>query len=204
MRPASRVAALVVLLGLLVGSSPSNWEPEVVALDALSRPLASSQTSGSYSVPYADSPQPTQVRIPSIGVAADVRPVGMSDEVTMQVPSDIQVVGWFDRSVFPISDSGNTVFAGHRDGTSDPNGIFRELGEVHLGDAIQVLDLADRRLDYVVTSVEVLSDAEFAQQAFEIFQMHKAHRLILITCGGTYDEMRGGYQANVVVTAKRT
>lgn len=204
LRPAFRVAALAILLGLLVGSSPSNWEPEVRALDASPSASASSQVVLRYLVPYANSPQPTRLRIPSIGVSGDVRPVGMSDEVTMQVPADIQVIGWFDHSVLPISDSGHTVLVGHRDGVSDPNGIFRELGSVRRGDVITVRDLADRRLKYVVTNVEVLSDAEFAKQAPEIFQTGGAHRLVLITCGGTYDEARGGYQANVVVTAKRT
>lgn len=204
-RPASRVAAFAVILGLLVGSSPANPEPEVVVAlqDSMTTPAAP-QIAWSYPVPYADSPQPTRVRIPAIDVAGDIRPVGMSDAVTMQVPSDIRKVGWFDRSVLPISDSGHTVLVGHRDGASDPNGIFRNLGEVKAGDVIHVQDIAGRLLEYAVTEVSVLSDASFAEQALEIFRTRGAHRLVLITCGGTYDESRGGYQANVVVTAKRT
>ena len=122
----------------------------------------------------------------------------------MQVPTDIAVVGWFDRSVLPISDSGNTVLVGHRDGVLDPNGVFRNLSQVRLGDRIRVRDMSGRSIDYTVIDVDVVSDEKFARQAHEIFATNGAHRLVLITCGGLFDETRGGYQSNVIVTAHRT
>ncbi len=141
--------------------------------------------------------------IPALEVAANVQPVGMSDSVTMQVPSDISTIGWYPQSVLPISDLGHTVLAGHKDGVSDPNGVFRNLGNLLEGDAVKLQDQSGRRMNYEVTKVEVLENERFAQQAPWIFKREGAHRLVLITCGGAFDESRGGYQANVVVVAKR-
>lgn len=198
-----RFAALSMLLGFLVGSTYTGQEPEASRVAVPFQETAESQVEPNYPVPYIDSPQPVRIRIPSIDVAADIDPVGMSDAVTMQVPVDIDLVGWFDRSVLPISEAGHTVLVGHRDGVSDPNGVFRNLDDVRSGDMITVRDLSGRRIKYVVKGVAVVSDKAFAQQASEIFQTHGAHQLILITCGGTYDASEGGYQANVVVTAHR-
>jgi LPXTG-site transpeptidase (sortase) family protein len=203
-RPASQVAALALALGLLVGDSLPAQEPESVALTPghSSRPVHHGEFD--YPVPYADSPLPARVRIPSVDIVGDIQPVGMSDDTTMQVPADIDVVGWFDNSVLPIAESGHTVLVGHRDGSEDPDGVFRNLGDVRIGDGITVRDLSGRRIEYSVTSVDTMSDERFAARAHHIFRKHGVHRLILITCGGSYDAARGGYQANVVVVATRT
>ena len=155
-------------------------------------------------VPYADRLTPMRLRIPAIDVVGDIQPVGMTDDVTMQVPGDISVIGWFDRSVTPSSEVGNTVLVGHRDGVSDPNGVFRRLGELGTGDEVRVRDLSGRVLKYEVSSVRLLDREEFADEAEGIFAIHGPHRLILVTCGGNYDAGQGGYQANYVVVATRT
>lgn len=216
---APRLVALSLALGFLVGSSPTDQEPQAAAVLVPSAPMPVPQVSAAnapapnaialrvqtrYPVPYVDSPQPVQLTIPALEVVADVQPVGMSDSVTMQVPSDISTIGWFDRSVLPISETGHTVLAGHRDGVSDPNGVFRNLGSAVKGDVITVHDQSGRRMSYEVTQVAILGDQQFAQEAPWIFRSEGAHRLVLITCGGDFDESRGGYQANVVVVAKRT
>ena len=154
-------------------------------------------------VPYANSQQPVMLRIPALDVRGPVQPVGMTDEVTMQVPADIDVIGWFDRSVVPVAPRGNTVMVGHRDGVDDPNGVFRRLGELVPGDRIRLDDLAGRGIEYVVNEVDLLGRSQFAEQAADLFATDGPHRLVLLTCGGEYDRSRGGYQANVVVIATR-
>jgi LPXTG-site transpeptidase (sortase) family protein len=201
---ASRLAALALALGFLVGTSPTDQEPEVPDFTPAASHIYVGDEAPAYRVPYADSPQPVHLQIPSLDISGHVQPVGMTDAVTMQVPSDIKVVGWFDRSVFPISDNGHTVLVGHRDGARNPNGVFRNLENVREGDVVKVRDQSGRLVDYEVTTVELVSDKAFAEKAPWVFRVNGAHRLVLITCGGTYDRTRGGYQANVVVTAKRT
>ena len=203
LRASIRLAAIALVLGFLVGDSLADREPEVVASPAQRASVPSSTEIATGSIPYADSPQPAHLGIPALDVATNIRPVGNSDATTMQVPSDIRVVGWYDRSALPISTAGNTVLVGHRDSAEDPNGVFRHLGSVREGDRIQVSDIAGRNVEYTVVQVALLSDEQFAQRAERIFRRGGRHRLVLITCGGEYDPNRGGYQANVVVTAKR-
>ena len=208
-RQAFSLLALLLVLGFLVGDNHTDREPgerpEVpVVVGRIFTEDPASVAAPAPVVPYAESGVPVRLRIPSLGISGEVRPVGMSDATTMQVPEDISVVGWFDRSVLPIAQGGNTVLVGHRDGETDPNGVFRRLGEIEAGDSIIVRDRSGRRIEYVVTGVDVLHDEVFARTAPEIFRTDGPHRLVLLTCGGSYDENEGGYQANVVVTAERT
>lgn len=206
-RALGRAASVGLCLGLLAGcggtggdldSTPRLGSPApTVSGPALVRDDVLEQ------VPYSDTAQPVEIAIPSVEIEGSIQPVGMTDAVTMQVPRDISVVGWFDRSVVPISEIGNTVLVGHRDGAGDPNGIFRRLSEVQQGDAITVRDLTGRIVEYSVESVELLGRADFAGNAEEVFDTAGAHHLVLLTCGGDYERSQGGYQANVVVYATR-
>ena len=144
---------------------------------------------------------PVRLRVPALGISADVMSVGMQDEVTMEVPEDIGIVGWFQYSATPASNTGTTVLVGHRDGAQDPNGVFRDLSQIETGDRILVTDESGTRWRYEVSSTDLLDAAQFAAAAEQIFDMEKAGRLILITCGGEFIRSEGGYQSNTVVIA---
>ena len=202
--PIIGLAVLALIFGFPVGDSLVDREPEARAMPQQVSNTLEAYPVHTYVAPYGTSPYPARLAIPAVDVAAQVRPVGMGAGRSMQVPFDIGVVGWFDRSVYPTSEIGHTVLVGHRDGSTDPNGVFRNLGALRKGDEVTVHDLADREIRYVVTSTDLLSDAVFAESAEQIFRTSGAHRLILISCGGSYDAARGGYQSNVVVVAKRT
>ena len=146
-------------------------------------------------------PEPTRLRIPKLGISAEVASIGMQDEVTMEVPEDISVVGWFRYSPTPLSGIGTTVLVGHRDGATDPNGVFRNLDKIEPGDRVTVIDEDGTRWRYEVSDTELLDSAQFATAAEGIFDIEKEARLILITCGGEYIQSDGGYQSNTVVTA---
>lgn len=151
--------------------------------------------------PVAQGTPPTRISIPALDVDADVLQVGMADDITMEVPEDISIVGWFMHSAFPGADEGSSVFVGHRDGRKDPNGVFRHLEQLDRGDLLVVWDESGQRRTYRVHSNELVSRTEFPQRAPDLFQLHGTQRIVLLTCGGSYDRAAGGYQANVVVTA---
>lgn len=205
-RQVASLLALILVLWFPAGDSHTGRElGDRSSVPALEPFIAKDPTPVAASPSPAASPHlPVHLRIPSLDIDGPVRPVGMSDATTMEVPEDISVIGWFDRSSTPIAESGHTVVVGHRDGATDPNGVFRRLGDIQEGSAITIRDGTGRRIDYQVTHVDVLHDEVFAQTAPEIFRKDGPHRLVLLTCGGSYDADKGGYQANVVVMAERT
>jgi LPXTG-site transpeptidase (sortase) family protein len=151
--------------------------------------------------PVAQGTPPIQISIPALKVDSEVMQVGMADDITMEVPKDISVVGWFMHSALPGADAGSTVLVGHRDGRKDPNGVFRHLEQVNRGDLLVVWNESGQRHTYRVHSNELVSRADFPQRAPDLFRLNGAQRIVLLTCGGSYDGAAGGYQANVVVTA---
>jgi LPXTG-site transpeptidase (sortase) family protein len=203
MKPHVSGLVLVTALGFLAGCQSTIEEAAVSSTTQDPSPLSiSAGPPGSPWDPYASSPQPSEIRIPELGIRAQIQPVGMLDEQTMQVPRDISVVGWFDASAFPASEVGHAVLVGHRDGVDDPNGVFRRISELSKGDTVSVVDLGLRRSVYRIKGTRVLSRTQFAEESASIFADDGVHRLILLTCGGAYDRERGGYQSTVVVTAE--
>jgi sortase (surface protein transpeptidase) len=198
---------LVAVSGFLVAHNIQRQEPAPPTSVAMAIPAPQSVPEP---LPNTPSPEqrteylPAQLLIEDLEIDASIVSVGMADETTMEVPEDIQIVGWFRYSARPGSDIGTQVLVGHRDGRLDPNGVFRNLGELTPGTSITVRDRAAKDWVYSVDGVQVLNREDFALAAPLIFTGLGPPRLVLLTCGGTYDRSLGGYQSNVVITATLT
>jgi hypothetical protein len=78
---------------------------------------------------------------------------------------------------------------------------FYRLGTLHRGARV-IVDLADgSSVRFLVRSVTLYPNAQFP--ARKVYAAAAGRTLNLVTCGGAYDAARGGYQANVVVHARR-
>lgn len=144
---------------------------------------------------------PLRIKIPQLDVDSKVVPVGINPDQSMEIPSNISNIGWFELGPSPGDPFGSAVLAGHRDGAEAGRGAFYNLGELDRGDVI-TLATKSKKLSFAVTRTEVLDKRTFALRSQEIFASDGPGVLTLITCGGDYDENRGGYQANVIVTAE--
>lgn len=160
---------------------------------------------GSASTPpaeTADAPIPAgvpiAVRLPRLGVRAPVDPVGTTDG-ELQVPEDGNRLGWWTGSVVAGSPSGSTVVDGHID-TPQGRGVFYHLKDIRADDLVVVTVAGGATVTYRVT--ERRTYAKAGGLPAEVFgDAHGPHRLVLITCGGTYDVAAATYDDNVVVTA---
>ncbi len=138
------------------------------------------------------------------GSHADVEPAATRDGI-LAVPTDVRKVGWWDGSAEAGDPFGSTVVAGHVDSKTQGLGYFARLRSVAKGEVIAVSGRpdgqdAEKTLRYRVRSTRpVTKDALAADSA--AFDQDGDHRLVLITCTGTYDPSRGGYQENLVVIA---
>ncbi len=142
---------------------------------------------------------PDQVVLPG-GDAAPVQPAATRDG-ELQVPENVQHVGWWDGSAEVGDPFGNTVIAGHVDSATDGLGFFVRLLRLEKGETVTLRGPDGHHLAYTVTSVRTIKKDALATGSAAFDQTGDPH-LVLITCGGAYHRGNGGYDSNVVVTAK--
>jgi LPXTG-site transpeptidase (sortase) family protein len=131
--------------------------------------------------------------------SAEVLPAATVDGV-LKVPESVQHVGWWDGSAHAGEPFGSTVIAGHVDSATEGIGFFARLLRVKVGDTI-TLRADSHRLKYRVTSVRKVAKKALATDN-QAFKQTGPHRLVLITCTGSFHRDRGGYDSNLVVIGK--
>lgn len=139
---------------------------------------------------------PVRIRIADVRVDGDVVPVGVQDDGSLEVPAAHEV-GWY-RFGPNAGEPGSTVLAAHisYDGV---DGVFRRLSSVSLG-AVAQIEMADGAVvEYRVVDVVEYGKAELPVD--DLFSESGDDRLVLITCGGTFNPHLRSYDSNVVVHA---
>lgn len=152
-------------------------------------------------LPSADaSVLPRRLTIPSIGVDAEVVPVALearTDE--MEVPQEVDIVGWYRFGPALDATAGSAVIAGHIDDAEQGLGAFARLRDVRPGNRLTVLGSDGRTRRYSVVAREVFVKTRVPLD--RLFARDGAPRLTLITCGGSFDRSARSYRDNIVVTA---
>lgn len=151
--------------------------------------------------PAAGSPVPTRLQIPRLRLTLPVRPGGVDEAGAMALPETAYAVSWYRFGPGPLDRAGATVLAGHVDTEREGTGPLAGLGALRAGDTVLVRAGA-RDVRYVVTAVTRVAKSVVDLPA--IFSRVGPARLHLVTCGGAYLPDAGGYQDNVVVSARRT
>ncbi|MFM9367987.1 sortase domain-bontaining protein [Streptomyces sp. Da 82-17] len=151
---------------------------------------------------------PRRLRVPSIGVDAEVLPLGLDARGAIEVPSfdDAMKVGWFTPGSRP-GRPGPTVLVGHRDAPAEPPGrgyrpaVFARLDRLAPGATVETTSGDGHRVRFRVTSVNTYRTNAFPTE--KVYGPVPDSQLRLITCGGTIDRT-GHWNANVVITATQT
>ncbi len=147
--------------------------------------------------PEADAPPPRRVRIPSIGVDADIGPLGLRDDGSIEVPSDWDETGWWADGPEP-GESGPAVVLGHVDSTSGP-AVFHRLSELAPGDLVHIDREDGSTVTYRVSRLEQHGKDVFPSDS--VYGRTDEPVLRLITCGGDFDRSERSYFDNVIVFA---
>lgn len=143
---------------------------------------------------------PVGLAIPAIDVDAPVDPVGLEDDGGMEIPHDIDRIGWYEPGVEVGSPTGTAVLSGHVDSREQGEGAFFDLRTLDEDDAVTV-----EHADGEVTEWRVVARTVYAKDELpieEIFTRFGDPRLVLITCGGAFDNTERSYEDNVVVYAE--
>lgn len=167
--------------------APAKPTPRVISRAREGRPAASTRVRF----------RPEQLSLPGAG-RADVHPAATVDG-ELRVPENVRHLGWWDGGAYAGDPFGSTVIAGHVDSRTQGLGFFARLLRARVGDRVTLIG-DGHRATYRVTSVKKISKEVLADDGSAFDQTGK-HRLVLITCTGTYRADRG-YDSNLVIYAQ--
>ena len=142
-------------------------------------------------------PRPDSISIPDAGIASPIEPMGAEGN-RFRLPGPYEV-GWYRGGPRP-GEAGRAVLIGHRDTTTGP-GAFAGLSQARRGSLITV-SAGGTEQRYRVTEAVSVAKSSFA--AASIYGPGGRPALVLITCGGRFDQRTGHYSDNVVVLARKT
>jgi len=108
------------------------------------------------------------------------------------------VVSWWVRSA-PAGDPRDaTLVAGHVDSATEGVGVLAALREIDIGNRVVLTDAFGVQHNYRVVARRLYPKYALPD---DVFKVAGRARLVLVTCGGPFDENAGRYRDNVVVYA---
>jgi len=145
---------------------------------------------------------PIRVQIPALGVDSAIIPVGVDDNGQLEIPEDVQSVGWYRFGRAPGATRGSAVLTGHVDDHLQGAGALADLGSLQPGDTLTVTDATGTARTFSVLSREGWHKGGVPLD--RLFDRGGDPRLVLITCGGSFNTSTLGYDDNIAVTAVPT
>jgi sortase (surface protein transpeptidase) len=146
----------------------------------------------------AEPARPRMLAIPRLDLKMPITAVTVDDRGAMAVPIRPTEIGWYAYGPRPGSARGSAVLGGHVDSREYGVGPLVGLKKLRRGDAIVVTTNKGTER-FRVSTVRLITKQNLDLR--DVFTREGEPLLRILTCGGTY-RRPGGYQANVVVTAR--
>jgi Sortase domain len=140
---------------------------------------------------------PRWIRIPAIGVDAELVELGLQTDAAMEVPETARLAGWYRFGPTP-GQLGPAVLTGHADWKHEI-GVFHDLGKLREGNELTI-----GRSDGTGAVFRVARVVQYPKSLFpsrEVYGDTDHAALRIITCGGSLDRDADGYRDNVIVFA---
>lgn len=141
-------------------------------------------------------PQPRYFIIPKINVSAPIVPVGVDENGKMQLPDNINEVGWYEPGFKP-GETGNAVIGGHLDSTTGSGAIFYHLRDLEPGDTLITVDEFGSQYSFAVTAKEAYEYDKVPLD--DVFGETAKKRLNLITCTGIWIAGQHNYSHRMII-----
>jgi hypothetical protein len=142
---------------------------------------------------------PVRLNVPDVGIDAPIDPVGVTSAGLLQLPDDVHRIGWYRFGPAPGQPQGSAVLAGHVDSWNQGLGTLSRLRSVEPGQRIAVTDATGRVTRWQVATRQLVAKQQLPLP--ELFTRAGTPRLVLVTCGGPFDERLRSYRDNLVVVA---
>ena len=143
---------------------------------------------------------PIRVTVPGHNIRVPVIPVGLLPTGAMQLPDDPAVAGWYRYGPDARASSGSIVIAAHVDSLRYGLGPFVRIRDLPTGAPIRITDADGATTVYRVDFIQ--RTLKHALPRASLFDRSGPRRLVLVTCGGTFDTVSRTYSDNVLVHAK--
>jgi len=153
---------------------------------------------------------PVKVIVPDHHLNAPVSADRLNSDGSLYVPLEPGAVSWASQDVAPGSGYGTIILVGHIN-MGGVAGAFADLADYRVGQIITLVLADGRRLDYAVAAspIEVNKD-KLEPRRQELFDQTHSYglaghptsgRLLLLSCGGLFDNRTGHYESNIFVFA---
>ena len=148
-----------------------------------------------------ESRRPILVTIPSVGINAFIETVGIKPDGDLATPTQNpwEDVGWYDMGPYP-GQRGSTVIDGHLDRPGGYPAVFWRLGDMKVGNDVQVTNNGGKILHFRVTRIEYYTPEQAPLQ--DIFGNVSGTYLNLITCAGDWIPSQSQTNLRLVVYTK--
>jgi len=191
------------------GSLPPGLRPAPSSTPAPTTSLARAPTQSPTAVPLKLG-IPVTVIVAGHHLTAPVSADRLNADGSLYVPTDPRAVSWASQDVAPGSWYGTIILVGHVN-MGGVAGAFADLADYRVGQIITLVLADGRRMKYAVAAppIEVNKD-KLGPRRQELFdQTHsyglpgqpKSGRLLLLSCGGLFDNRTGHYESNIFVFA---
>lgn len=179
---------------------------------AVGHPAGSTPTVGRAGPVSSIGAQGATLVVPALGVRAPIVAEGAVNG-SMEIPSDIREVGWYDgidgggaatTAAHPApwpGQPGVAVLAGHVDWAGEGPGALYYLGQLQVGDPLEVIGSNGAVSRWQVSQAPVTISKEALPK--DLFVNTGSPKLAIVTCGGPFDSATGHYLDNVIVWASR-
>jgi hypothetical protein len=199
------VAAVVVAVAAFTVASPAAdvvLDVETATLATVPAPLpetpAPAPTTTSTSTTLSPRVPPAALTIEDLGISQGILPVGLEDDGSMEVP-EVSDIGWYLHGATP-GRPGATVLVAHV-WWGDTAGPFHRLGTLEPGARIAVGGDGDAVYEYTVVE-RTMYDKDSLPA--DLWRNSGPETLVLITCGGEFNNATRRYKQNIVVYAVPT
>jgi Sortase domain len=186
--PESRVSAEVGSVLTAPTPTPASPTPDPTGTDPVGVPR-------SPSTPTPTGFAPEQLVVPSLQIDAPLTATAVDDDGALVPPEDPARLAWW-RGVRPSTGAGSVLVAGHVDMHGYGRGPLARIVDLEPGDRAVLTGADGAKADYVLRGVTTL--VKESLPAAELFGTGGPERLVLVTCGGTYDPDRASWDSNVI------
>ncbi len=140
-----------------------------------------------------------KIKIPVIGVEANIESVGLNSKDEMDIPGNISNAAWFNLGPYP-GEVGSAVIDGHFGWQEGKSSVFDDLYKLKIGDKIYI-ENEKETIVFVVREIRIFNKEESSESVFNSID-GKAH-LNLITCSGIWNKQENSYPERLVIFSDR-